>query len=297
MMFRKLFYVLVSAVVIGCTTKTVTEVTPATIVPVTRSFNMAVNGIDLPQGVDIIKVENQFILTSRNITKLSFDKAGHLGTLNVDLKTGSSHLTSLFYSLTNYSSHYINLNIISVDEVNQQIKGTLSGNIYHDPLNRNSESKFVSINFDCPYMEVIPVVQNLYNQAKINGIAWDSTNKYITSGAFGDNNNLTEHYVSDNEYEIMVNYNLGSTAVGTYNFTNTTATNTVKFAKYDVSSGTNVNYICSGTLKVVKRTNQFNSSAHAVILYGNYSFTAVNPNDSNDVVQVTDGSFKLLRRY
>jgi len=289
-MGRNFICILFFSVLIGCTTNSVSDTGPEPKVPETNIFNMAINGIELNQSVDIVKVENNFVITSYYINKLSFDKEGHFGNLTIDLHSGSSNVTSLFYSLTNYSSHYINFKITAIDEVNKRIKGTLSGNIYHDPFNKNSESKYVVVNFDCNYLDVIPVVKNLKNQTKINGIDWNSTYKYTTAGAFGNNNNITQHYVSDNEYEIMVNYNLQNISLGTYNYTVTATTNNIKLAKYDVVTGTNVTYNSLGTLNIVQKENQF-------ILSGNYSFTAVNPNNSNDIIQVTDGLFKLVHRY
>jgi hypothetical protein len=50
-------------------------------------------------------------------------------------------------------------------------------------------------------------------------------------------------------------------------------------------------YNCTGTM-TLSSVEPFNITAE--MLTGTFSFTAVNPTDSSDVIQVTDGIFKRV---
>ncbi len=74
-----------------------------------------------------------------------------------------------------------------------------------------------------------------------------------------------------------------------YSFGNTDTTNNVRIAKYDVTTGTLINYNTTGTFTISKYENY--------ILTGSYSFNGVNPNNPSDVIQVTDGEFKTVNIF
>ena len=301
MLFNKYFYCLVFLfTLIGCSSDSKLDSDPILIPEssFTSTFNIAINGVDTKSNAQVTRVENMFVLSASKIESLSFDKDGHFGNLTINLNTGKPTLTSLFYSFSNFSSNYINFHLISVDEVHKRVKGTLSGFVYHDPFNLNSETKFINLSFDYEYIEIIPVVKNLKNHAKINGDVWDSSNKFVTKDINNNADNITQHDVSDDEYKIMVNYNLRSISLGTYNFTADQITNNVKLAKYDLSTETYIIYDCFGTMNITQKESlSTTNSIGPFILSGIYNFTAVNQANNSDVVQVTDGSFKLVYTY
>jgi len=266
-----------------------------------NSFSTSVNGEAIGDGnIYVTKVEDDFVIRTSKIDELSFNKDGTFGKLKLDLETNNPTLTSLFYSYRDYSSHYMNFNLISVDEVHRRVKGSLSGYIFHTPLDLNSEQKFIEINFDYAYVDIIPTVKNQKNHCKINGTEWKRTNKYLTKGASGDNNNITQHDIDDGEYKMMVNYNLLGIHLGNFNYTPINISNNIQLAKYDLSTGTYINYNCSGSLNITQYESFYGNTTPGqfdFILSGTYSFTATNPNNSSDIIQVTDGDFKLLYRY
>jgi len=96
----------------------------------------------------------------------------------------------------------------------------------------------------------------------------------------------------------MINYNQNSSTIGTFNFTPSTATNMIQLAKFDTTTKQFVNYNCSGTLHILQKEYPFYGQGNnTFILKGTYTVTASNPNNSNEVIQVTDGDFKLLYTY
>jgi len=126
-----------------------------------------VNGVEHDFESDsfcAFKSENTFIInpsTTSSSIEFSFDNTGHFGYLKIDLNTGTATITSKFYTSNGYSAHYFEFNVISIDEVNKRIKGSFSGYLYADPLNLNSEQKFISGNFDIYYYDVVPYYSRL----------------------------------------------------------------------------------------------------------------------------------------
>ena len=76
-----------------------------------------------------------------------------------------------------------------------------------------------------------------------------------------------------------------NTLLGTYSFTPTTLINKIKLSKYDLTTSTYINYNCAGTVQVLLLP--------PLCFDGIYNFTAVNPNDPNDVIQVENGKFRI----
>lgn len=245
-------------------------------------FEMTVNGVDSNYAVPrLFKQENKIFCGL-----FSFDTSGRFGNFFLDLHTGTNTLTSKFYSFVGNSSNYFSMNYEIFDLEHQRIKGTFSGYLYSNPANLNSEKKYVSGSFDLKFDEVIPSILGQTNKAKINGIDWVRTFKYE---AWPDHNyyfRKIQYDFNDKEYGIKIYYDLQTITTGTYNFQNTDITNKIQLFKFDVQTGTFINYVSSGTLNVTQKEGS--------IVSGTYNFTAVNPNNSSDVIQVTDGAFKFL---
>lgn len=277
--------------VVGCSTSSSTQETPIppveeTPTPAASVFHLFVNGtLKEGSGIKLATKTENLILIKTYYGNISFDKNGHFGYYNLDLKTNTVTQTSLFYSYFNYSSNFFNFNFIQLDEVNKRVKGTFSGYVYANTSNLNSEQKFINGDFDVRYEDVVPTVVGVKNQAKINGNPWSRTNKHIVRNS-NTNYYITQHDVSDNEYEIKVNYDWASIALGNYSYSATAVTNCVQLAKYDVATSALVNYNCVGTLVITQKEGN--------IISGTYSFTATNPSNPSDVIQVTEGSFKQV---
>ncbi|MBL7885433.1 MAG: hypothetical protein JNJ52_01685 [Flavobacterium sp.] len=266
------------------TTTNPTEPTDDNFVPQFEMFiNGQLSGYSFSQAY---KTENT--ITFRNYSEeiLSFQKTGQFGFCYINMSTGTPTITSVFKSFRGFSANYFNFNLDFIDEVNKKVKGTFSGYLYADPLNINSEKKFVSGSFFTKYEDVIPAVTQLGNKAKINGNDWASSNQYF-SRETNNYNQVTQHDLSTDPYKIMIKYDLGTIAEGTYNFTNSNVSNKVQLAKFETQTTTFFDYNCSGTLTITDKSGS--------IISGFYSFTAIHPT-SGESITVTDGVFKLIYR-
>ena len=254
-------------------------------------ISIEVNGEEYYSGfATTFKTEN--IISIQNGAVIKFDTSGRFGYFNIKLPTGGpSSIDRDFYSFKFFSSNFFNFNLETVDEINKRVKGTFDGYLFADSADLTSESKYVRGSFDLKFVELVPSVFNLKNQAKINGTEWVKIRSESTIIPVGSSSkNYTHHDYDDSEYRISINYNLpnGVSFLNEtiYNFTNTAISNNVKLAKYDIISNTLVHYQTSGQLIITKYENS--------IMYGTYFFTAVNPNNPSDIIQVTDGNFKLI---
>ena len=286
---------LILSTVTACTSDKVVE-NPAVVPEFKPTFNFTLNEESSTENNHLVvtKTENMFSViaeTTLGQVIVSFDKTGQFGAVKIDRRTGTQSITSNFYSFYYNSSHYFDFNLVAVDEVNKKIKGNFSGYLYASPLNLNSEKKYVTGAFEVKYEDNVPGFQGIGNTAKINGNSWFSTNKYVKRGVDNFYNDFTQHDFNSGEYEPLIHYrfqnNFGDPGlvVGTYNFTDTDVTRKVELTKFDTATGTPILYKCSGMLTIAKIEDG--------IVTGSYTFAAVNPNNSNDVITVTDGEFKL----
>lgn len=233
------------------------------------------------------KVEDEFyIIDGLEINKLiSFNKNGEFGSFSWNFFNNQTNTYKVFYSYNPYSSHFFRLNIEEIDEVNKKIKINFNGEMYGDPNSLQSEGKYVNGRIVADYIDVIPAVFGLKNTAKINGQNWTRTNSVQENGVSA----TIQNEYNDKEYRIRIFYRIGITSVGTYNFTSTDQINKVEISKYDLITNSYINYNCTGQLKIL---NIFQTQ-----IKGEYSFTGVNPNNSADVVTVTNGEFKIISVY
>lgn len=265
------------------------------IAPFEENFEISVNGQLLDTIVDVYQIEDTFTFKIFPESVISFNKNGNFGFVYLDLHIFATSGTKDFYSFANYSSNYFTLNIEELDEVKRTIKGSFSGTIYSNAQDLSSEGKYISGTFAKKYTLLAPVFSNLKNAAKIDGNQWFEANRYLTKGV-PTNANIVYHSVSDDEYKIMIKYDESNINVGTYNFSETTATNAIQLSKFDVATEQYINYKCIGILNIVQKEN-IDPSGSQFILKGNYSFTAINPNNPADIINVTEGNFKLFHTY
>lgn len=220
---------------------------------------------------------------------IAYDENGHFGKVTYLYREPINGLVKRFTSYANFSSNYFNFHLISYDAVNKRTKVSFDGYIYKDPLDLNSESKFINGSFDLPIKDYVPTTVNLINEANINGNYWRSTNLYQKRDVGGIYHNLTLHSLSDDQYKIMISFNdqlaLG-TPPGIYNFVNTDVTNKVQIAKFNVATTSYTLYNCTGTLSLNAKWGNW--------VQGTYNLTGVNPINSSDVINVQNGNFKLL---
>lgn len=188
-------------------------------------------------------------------------------------------------SYPEFSSNYFDFNLESIDEVNKRVKFSFNGTIYQFLDNLDFERNEVSGEFDLYYIDNIALISGLTNEALIDGDSWRQVSFVRTISG----NNILVDSKSDDAYKIFISFN-ATTAPGTYAFNPSSTTNRVYLAKFNTETRTYTTYQTTGSMEVTSKTPL---DTNWFTWIGNYSFTAVNPNDSNDVIQVNNGVFKV----
>lgn len=221
-----------------------------------------------------------------NSIQFEFDKFGNLGA--VSASPANFELPSV-YSHQYFSGHYFTFNLIEIDETNKTVKASFSGKLYEDNEDLNSDFTEVNGSFWVKYTEVTPSVSGLEVSATINGNDWHSTNSYTSNGT-GNWSTFIHHELSDDEYKIMLGFDDENMMAGIHNFTPATETIYATVAKYNLETKMYEKFNATGVLEITG-TETFGIFT---IVSGTYSFTAVNPNDSSETIQVTNGKFKSV---
>src|SRR5690606_24691908 len=99
--------------------------------------------------------------------------------------------------------------------------------------------------------------------------------------------NYTLDFYSDDRNMISLHFVEGVTT-GTYAFSPSSQTS-VTLSRYDVASGSYIEYNCTGTVTISEAISEGMIS----LIAGTYSFTAVDP-DNGSIINVADGTFKTI---
>lgn len=216
-----------------------------------------------------------------------FNKFGNLGFVN------SYSLKLMFfpnrYCYANYRSHYFTFNLISIDETNKRVHATFSGNLYEDRQNLNSDSVTVRGEFNLPITEFSPSTWVDEAYCKIGGTDWhlSSSEKLIGNSK----NDFILQLSSDDINCINLGFDGTNNGPGTYNFTSSSLTSFVKLAKFNPLTLDFTVYDCVGTMTVTSKMDD-GTSFLGFYMEGTFSFTATNPLNPFDVVQISNGRFK-----
>ena len=257
-----------------------------------NTFNYKVNGVVIPiTNIIARKSENALVVSGVGANgegvDVEFNKFGNLR--NVEFFTMSDPTRSVFYD---YSSNYFNFQLVSIDEVNKRVVVQFSGRLYEDDGDLTSNFVQVEGNFDVNYQDIAPNVPGLMIFAKIGGADWYSTKSYTTNGNGFDDFILRHN--NDDQNQIGIGFDSTNNGIGTYNFTPSTVTNFVHLSKYDTTTNLYLEYNCTGTLKVTGKTPVLFGG---YIIEGTYSFTAANPSNPAQQIQVTQGTFKTYYNW
>lgn len=219
-----------------------------------------------------------------NSIDFTFDVFGNLGMVRFyPALSGSPSL----YSHRDNSGHYFNFELVDIDDVNKTVKVEFSGRLYEENDNLASAFEEVTGSFWIEYVDVTPSIADLEVSANIAGNDWYSTTSYTTNGSEGFST-FIQHQLSDDEYKILLGFDDDAMSPGTYQITPSSTTNFVKLSKYNLETQSYEVFECTGTMEITSNE----SGALFSIVSGNYSFTAVNPANPSETIEVTNGSFK-----
>ena len=194
----------------------------------------------------------------------------------------------------NFPSNYFKVSDFNFDEVKSKVHFKFEGKLYFENDNFNSESinlsgeiksDYVTETSTTPNFILLPTEASLLDQncsAMINGNLWDAKieNPYST-------------FTSYDAYKFEIIFDINA-AAGDFQITPASVTNYVKFSKFNITTLTFDDYIVNGLLKLDYRENH---GATKNSFKGTFDFTATNPNDPTDILQVTDGKFTSYKQY
>ena len=244
--------------------------------------SMSVNGTNVVLSSPIVqRGEDTFVMTADlpndESLQIEFNKYGNLGEFSYWQEF------EVFKTYEHYKSNYFTFNLISVNENTRRVKVSFSGTLYADENDLNSDTRQVSGTFDLPYLVTTPLLTGLGLKCKIGSNDWYETSFW--DNGFG---NIDRKFISDDEYQIIMQFVDEDISTGTYTFT-TSSMNKMQLAKFNTTTLSYTEYNTTGTVTVT--SNSFPLFGIRVI-EGTFSLTATNPSNSADVIQVTNGSFK-----
>ena len=255
------------------------------------SFTYSRNGSDITITYILAQVSESHIAVNGEASngegiQFEFDKYGNLGRIIVT--PDDSSFDPWFLNYKNFSGHYFSFNMISYDESTHRVRASYSGTLYEDESDLTSNSITVSGEFDVVCIVRTPIIAGLDVRCKIAGNDWYSTNGYTNNGDSFDDFILRE--MSDDENMISLGFDATNNGPGTYNFTSSTTTNFVHLSNFNTGTVDYNHYNCAGSVIVTSKTSL--GIGMGYLIEGTYSFTATNPSNPADQVQVTNGYFK-----
>ncbi len=277
------------------------ELVPATANPPVVSgdgqyFRLKVNGHELPFELDepygvnnvaLYRYGTEFYLRVRtqpgNNLNIDFDENGKIIKARY-VPDWISGVAVDYFNYPNFPGNYFNLEVISHDKENHRIKVALSGKLYLNETNLNSETFDIdACEFDLAYPEqnagIVPEIFNsgfLDNcSAKFNGTAWYATREHYGS------------FTTDDPYRLEVKLS-ANTSPGSFAFTPGSSTNCIKFSKFNTTTLAYDTYDTTGS--VAYTFKEFHGATSYTYM-GSFSFTAVNQVNPADIIQVTDGIY------
>lgn len=260
------------------------------------------NGNNLFKGDNVVKKNGVFTINANygegfewHLLKILFTADGKI--ISVDQESNSSENGQWKYSnFRHFPSNYFNVDTISIDENTNKLKAKLNGSIYLNKNNLNSESIFLEIDIDCSYVNQDDTNQNYiitssdfkiftmeqYCSAVINNVPWIARHEHEISS-----------FTSVDPYRIEINFD-NDAVPGSFPVNPASLNNYLKFSKFNTTTLTYDYFNVTGNLAYTYK------EYHGFLNYsfiGTFSFTAVNPNNTSEIITVNDGRFRSYQQY
>lgn len=189
----------------------------------------------------------------------------------------------------NFPSNYFLATDFSIDETNKKIKFKFNGKLYFDQRSLASESRDLQGDVDMMYTDQgddpFPIVINnveQYCRANFNATPWFARFEHTFSS-----------FTDENPYKIEINF-ANSPTPGSFNFTSASTSNYVRLSKFNTTTLTYDYYNVNG--QVAYSYREYHGGTKYSFI-GTFSFTAVNPNNAADIIQVNDGVFRSYQIF
>jgi hypothetical protein len=213
----------------------------------------------------------------------------------------NGNLISAYYNNAgqSYYAHYYSstntftFNLTTLNVANKQVVADFNGTFYRDSRDLTSNTITVSGNFSQIYQLLTPPpVTNPHVSFSAGNYTWFSTHSNLhqtLGGSFNSN-----EFTSDKPLKISFVFSPSSITLGNHPFT---ANSTDEYMIYSVYNPTTDSYddytTTSGSFNITSK--QIYSTLNSTfLLEGTFTLNAVNPNNSNQTIHITDGSFKNI---
>lgn len=246
---------------------------------------------------DVFYIYGEFgVPNSINYIRIAFTNEGKIFNFKYTISSYQGFMD--YYCYRNYPSNFFNVDIVNLDLDSNKIKVRLRGFLYDQADNLNS---FERIEVDMFFNETFTVSnppQNFltnirhvnctgqhcfnYCNAKINNRLWTARHDY-SNGVF----------TSEDPYKIEIKFT-PNTSTGIYDFNNSATVNCIKFYKFNVNTLNFDEFQVSGVLDL--NYKEFHGGI-SNSFFGNFQLTATNPNNPNEVIQITDGKYRSFNPY
>lgn len=221
---------------------------------------------------------------------ITFNKLGDI----VSVASYNHHGIDGILSHFNYrfmARDHFHFELESLDEAAGTVRGNFSGRLYLDKEDLNSDFIELSGSF---YNQIggNGTGDYRYTYAKFNGVDWHNTHQpsfsdiYYADYALLPDGIYASQSTGDDAYRIIIAH---PTSIGISNFTDNTSGVYVRLGKYNMATGLYEDYTTTAGSLVIAEKNLlgFGTAEYK----GVFNFTAVNPNNPADVIQVTEGHF------
>ncbi len=196
----------------------------------------------------------------------------------------------IYTNFIHFPSNYFQVDTFILDEVNHKVKMNFTGNLYYNNQSLTSEAKNIHAEIDMEYSDnplgsSPPLAINnveQYCRANFNANPWEARYEYSYSS-----------FTNEDEYKVEIKF-ANSPTPGSYAFDPLSTTNYVRLSKFNPVTLVYDYYNTSGEVGYTYRefhgTNRYS-------FIGTFSFTAVNPTNPTDIIQVTNGEFRSYQQF
>lgn len=194
-----------------------------------------------------------------------------------------------YFNFIDFPSNFFNCTLLQLDEVNNRIKLNFDGKLYQNKNLITSDSRQISGQLNLPYTnngtQADPLVYNgieQYCTANINSSSW-----------FARFENSYSAFTDEGPYKIETHF-VNSPTPGNYNFNTSSTSNYLRFSKYNPITMAYDYYNVNGQVGYTYR--EYHGYTNYSFI-GTFSFTATNPNNPADIIQVTNGVFRSYQQF
>lgn len=200
------------------------------------------------------------------------------------------HQNPEYGNFIEYPSYFCQVDNFVIDQVNKIAMIKYTARLYSNNTNINSYYREIKTDIKVPYLEIAPSIGSelsyygveQYFKVDISGLPWSAKFERTESV-----------FTNEGPYKFEINF-ANSPTPGNFTFDSSSTTNYIRFAKFNTITMTYDYYNATGQVGYSYR--EFHGGDRYSFI-GTCSFTAVNPLNPSDIIQVTNGTFRSYQHY